>query len=170
MFIVHWVGEGRKEGCQNYFKLCPPKERNIGKIFQEKLNFEMKPSTLQQKNWGTKRLNSQQKKKKKMTTEISTFKSYSVVLTSFWQQVTSVSHFRGHRTISLYSDSSSVCPYDLGLRLWWPAIPRTNVTEISSRRVFQASLDKTPTRISWQTRLSGKDQKPQLLNIRKGER
>lgn len=166
---MHWVGEGRKEGCQNDFIICLPKERNIGKIFQEKLNFEMKPSILQQKNWGTKRLNSWQKKKK-IITEISTFISYSVVLTSFWQQVTSVSHFRGHMTISLYSDSSSVCPYDLGLWLWCSAIPRTNATEISSRRVFQAFLDKTSTRISRQTRLSGKDQKPQLLNIRKGER
>lgn len=84
----------------------------------------------------------------KMATERSTFKSYSVVLTSFQHQVTNVSYFRGHGTVSLYSDSSVVCPYCLGPQAQCPAIPRTNATEISPRSVFQASLDKPPPGIS----------------------
>lgn len=102
-----------------------------------------------------------------MTTERSTFKTYSVVLTSFSYEITIMSYFRAHRTISLYSYSRSVWPYNLGPQVKCLAIPRTNAIEISSRSGIQAPLDKpSPDIISWQTRLSGKDQKPQLL--RKG--
>lgn len=164
---MHSVGKERKKFSKLFQSLSPKRKENW-KDFSGQVKFWNETFY-----FATEKLRHKEIKQlaEKITTELRTFKSYSVVLTSFWKQVTSVSYFRGHRTISLYSDSSSVCSYNLGLQLRCPAIPRTNAIEISSRSVFQAFLDKTPPGISWQTRLLGKEQKPQLLsNIRKGER
>lgn len=97
---------------------------------------------------------------------MSTFKSYSVFLTSFRHEMTDSSYFRRYRATCQYSDSSSVCHCKLGHQIQSPKKKKNLV----HRSYFSGiSWWNTPWYLMTDFRLLGKVQRPQSPQYRKGK-